>query len=78
MDLEVQKASIIEQLKQVNASDLITAIKSILDFAKEKEQKVYNIPESLQNLVMERFKKTREYPDRLLDWNEAKKKLNAL
>jgi len=33
-------------------------------------------PEAHQNLVLERFEKTRENPDRLLDWNEAKKTLN--
>jgi hypothetical protein len=77
MNLQAQKAIIIEQVQQVNDSDLIAAIKSMLDSAKKKEQKIYDIPEAHQNLVMERFKKTRENPDRLLDWNEAKKTLNA-
>jgi len=75
MDIEVQKAMIIEQVKQVNDTDLITAIKSMLDYAQKREQKEYDIPEAHQNLVMERFEKVRENPDRLLDWDEAK---NAL
>jgi hypothetical protein len=77
MNLQAQKAIIIEQVQQVNDSDLIAAIKSMLDYAKKKEQKICDIPEAHQNLVMERFKKTRGNPDRLLDWNEAKKTLNA-
>jgi hypothetical protein len=77
MNLQAQKAIIIEQVQQVNDSDLIAAIKSMLDYAKKKEQKVYDIPEAHQNLVMERFAKTRENPDRLLDWDEAKKTLNT-
>jgi len=75
MDIEVQKAMIIEQVKLVNDTDLITAIKSMLDYAQKREQKEYDIPEAHQNLVMERFEKVRENPDRLLDWDEAK---NAL
>jgi hypothetical protein len=77
MNIQAQKAIIIEQVQQVNDSDLIAAIKSMLDYAKKTEQKVYDIPEAHQNLVMERFDKTRENPDRLLDWDEAKKTLNA-
>ena len=75
MDIEVQKAMIIEQVKLVNDTDLITAIKSMLDYAQKREQKEYDIPEAHQNMVMERFEKVRENPDRLLDWDEAK---NAL
>lgn len=77
MNLQAQKAIIIEQVQQVNDSDLIAAIKSMLDYAKKKEHKVYDIPEAHQSLVMERFEKTRENPDRLLDWDEAKKTLNV-
>ena len=72
MNIQAQKAIIIKQFEQVNDTDLITAIKSMLDYAKKKEQKVYDIPKAHQNLVMERFDKTRENPDRLVDWDEAK------
>lgn len=77
MNLQTQKARIIEQVQQLNDSDLIAAIKSMLDYAHKKEQNVYDIPESHQNLVMERFNKTKENPERLLDWDEAKKTLKA-
>ncbi len=77
MNLQAQKAIIIEQVQQLNDSDLIAAIKSMLDYAKKKEQKDYDIPESQQNMVMERFEKSRKNPERLLDWNEAKKTLKV-
>lgn len=75
MSIETQKAMIIEQVKLVNDSDLINAIKSMLDYAQKRDKKLYDIPEVQQNLVMERFEKARENPDMLLDWDEAKKTL---
>ncbi len=75
MSIETQKAMIIEQVKQVNDTDLINAIKSMLDYAQKRDKKLYDIPETHQNLVMERFESTRENPDKLVDWDEAKKTL---
>ncbi len=77
MDIQEQKAVIIEQFKQVNDENLIQAIKNLLDYALKKEQEISNVPESHQNLVMDRFDKARKNPSRLLDWDEAKKKLKA-
>lgn len=75
MDIQAQKAIVIEQFKQVNDIKLINAIKSILDYALQKETDVYNIPEEHQDIVMERFEKIRSNPETLLDWDEAKKTL---
>ena len=75
MNIQAQKAIIIKQFELVNDADLITAIKSMLDYAHKKEQKAYDIPEAHQNLVMERFDRIRENPDRLLDWDEARETL---
>ena len=75
MNIEAEKVMIIEKVKQVSDIDLISAIKSILDYAQKRDQKVYDIPENHQNLVMERFEKTRKNPDILLDWDEAKETL---
>lgn len=75
MNIEAQKAMIIEQVKLVNDTDLISAIKSMLDYAQKRDKKLYDIPETHQNLVMERFESTRENPDKLVDWDEAKKTL---
>ncbi len=77
MNLQAEKAIIIEQFKQVNDINLIHAIKSMLDDSIKKEADVYNIPEEHQQLVMERFEQARQNPDRLLDWDEAKKTLKA-
>ncbi len=75
MDIQSQKAIIIEQFKEVNDIDLINAIKNLLDFALKKEKNNYDVPDAHQKLVMERFDMTRENPERLLDWDEAKKTL---
>jgi hypothetical protein len=75
MNIEIEKAMIIEKVKQVNDVDLISAIKSMLDFAQKRDQKVYDIPEAHQNLVMERFEESRKNPERLLDWNKVKETL---
>ena len=77
MNIQAQKAIIIEQFKQVNDVNLINAIKNILDYALKKEQERFDIPEAHQKLVMERFDKVRKNPERLLDWGEAKKTLKA-
>lgn len=77
MNLQAQKAIIIEQFKQVNDVNLINAIKNILDYALKKEQESLEVQEAHQKLVMERFDKVRKNPKRLLDWDEAKKTLKA-
>ena len=77
MNVNSQKALIIKQFEQVNDINLIHAIKSMLDYAVKKEADVYNIPEEHQLIVMQRFDKVRNSPDRLLDWDEAKKTLKA-
>lgn len=77
MNLQAQKAIIIEQFKQVNDENLINAIKSILDYALMKEKDALDIAEYHQELVKERFNKVRKNPERLLDWDEAKKTLKA-
>ncbi len=78
MNVQDQKAIIIEQFKHVNDVHLINAIKSMLDYALNKEQDNIEIPVAHQKLVMERFDKIRKDPDRLLDWDEAKKTLKTL
>jgi hypothetical protein len=75
LNVQAQKAIIIEQFKQVNDINLINAIKSMLDYALKKENEVYNIPEDHQNLVRERYEDVRKNPERLLDWDEAQKNL---
>ena len=76
MNMQAQKAIIIEQFKQVNDVNLINAIQSMLDYALNKEE-VFTIPEAHRELVMERFDKVRGNTERLLDWDEAKKILKT-
>ncbi len=77
MNVQAQKAMIIEQFKQVDDINLINAIKNMLDYALKKEKESIDIPETHQKLVTERFNKVRKNPERLLDWDEAKKTLKA-
>ncbi|MCF8371144.1 MAG: hypothetical protein K9H64_05955 [Bacteroidales bacterium] len=77
MNIQAQKAIIIEQIKQVNDVNLINAIKNMLDYAFKKEQESFDIPEAHQRLVLERFDKVRKSPSRLLDWDDAKKTLKC-
>ena len=77
MDIQAEKAIIIEQFKQVNDINLIHAIKSMLDYAQKRDANIYDVPEEHQKLVMERFDQIRQNPERLLDWDEVKKNLKA-
>ena len=77
MNIQAQKTIIIEQFKQVDDINLINAIKSMLDYALNKNEDVFAIPEAHQELVMERFERIRKNPERLLDWDEAKKELKV-
>lgn len=77
MNIQAEKKLIIEQFKQVNDVNLIHAIKNLLDYALKKEQENFEVPEAHQKLVTERFDKARKEPQRLLDWDEAKKTLKA-
>jgi hypothetical protein len=75
MSIEDQKAIIIEKVKQVNDIDLINAIESMLEFASKKDVLI-EIYDEHQKLVMDRFEKVRQNPERLLDLEEAQKILN--
>lgn len=77
MNIQAQKDIVIAEFQQVNDIDLIMAIKSMLEFAKNKETGSLEIPDSHQKIVMDRFKKVRSSPERLLDWETAKVKLKA-
>ncbi len=77
MNIQAQKAIMIEQFKQINDINLINAIKNLLDYAREKEKEIFDIPETHQKLVLDRLEKVRKNPERLLDWDEAKKTLKV-
>lgn len=77
MDVQKQKAIIIERFKEVDDLHLISAIKNLLDYASSKEESNIEIPESHQELVLERFEKSRKNPELLLNWDDAKKSLKS-
>jgi hypothetical protein len=76
MDVVAQKEIIINLIKQVSDVNLINAIKSLLDYASKKENTDFVIPEAHRKLVMDRFTRVRANPDRLINLDEAKKRLN--
>jgi hypothetical protein len=57
--------------------DAIMAFMKALNIKFEVAKGVYDIPEEHQQLVMQRFEQVRQNPDRLLDWDEAKKTLRS-
>lgn len=77
MNIQAQKAIIIEQFKQIDDENLINAIKNMLEYAIKKEKENFEVPGADQKLVMERFEEVRNNPERLLDWDEVKKTLKA-
>ncbi len=77
MNVQAEKALIIEQFKKIDDINLIHAIKSMLEYSKKMESNVYDIPEEHQKLVMERFEHIQKNPDELIEWNEAKKRLKS-
>jgi hypothetical protein len=77
MDLQAQKESLIERFRQIDDINLIEAIQKILDYAADKEDENYSIPEAHQKLVMERFDKIKKEPKRLIIWDKAKNTLKS-
>ncbi len=75
MNIQTQKAIIIEQFQQVEDINLISAIKNMLDCASDKENEIFDIPISHQKIVTDRFEMVRANPERLMDWDEAKNML---
>jgi len=76
MDIQAQKAIIIEQFKQINDIDLLNTIKSILDYArhKEKNESEMEIPESHKEIVRKRIKKYDNTPESYLSWEDIENK----
>lgn len=77
MNIQAEKSIIIDLFKQVNDESLIRAIKNLLDYALKKEHENFEISEAHRKLVMDRFDRVRNNPERLLDWDDAKKTLKT-
>ncbi len=77
MNIQTEKANIIEQVKKIEDLNLIHAIKHLLEYGIQNEQENIQVTDAHKKLVRERFDKIRAYPERLMDWEEAKKKLKT-
>ena len=70
MNIQAERSLIIEQINQISDIELIKAIKSMLAFAKGKQQSDYIIPEKHKALVRERIKNSKT--EDLVNWEDAK------
>lgn len=77
MNIQTQKAIVIEQFKKVNDIHLINAIKNLLDYALQKEEDIYDIPEEHKRIVRQRVKASEADPSRLLNWDEVKNRIKC-
>jgi hypothetical protein len=77
MNIQLEKARIIEKLQQVNDADLILAFKSLLEygFKKQNEAPEISIPEWHKNIVRKRLKHAQEHPETLLTWDDIMKEV---
>lgn len=66
---------VVDIVKQLSPNEKLR-LKKVLQ-GEDTNSDTIDIPEEHQKLVMDRFEKVRNNPERLLDWNEAKKTLKA-
>lgn len=64
IDIQAQKAVIIEQLNQINNKNLIKAIKDMLDTAL-KEEKEYDTPKEHEDVIQEHIEEYKNNPSGL-------------
>jgi hypothetical protein len=76
MNIQAEKALIIERLDKISDVNLIKTISSLLDYAFDNED-LASIPPQHQKIVLERLANARNNPENLIDWDEAKKTLQA-
>ena len=78
MNIQLEKAFIIEQLKQIEDADLIQAIKSLLKYsARKEEMKDFIIPEWQKKLVLERRAELKANRDGALSWDDIMGELDS-
>jgi len=77
MDIQTQKAHIIEQFKQIDDINLLKAIKSLLEYASlnKKISQEMEIPEKHKEIVRSRIKKYANNPERYLTWDQIEQKV---
>jgi hypothetical protein len=78
MNIQLEKAYIIEQLQQIEDADLIHAIKSLLKYGSKKEEmKDFLIPEWQKEMVLERLAELKAHPEKALSWDDIMEELDS-
>ena len=78
MNIQIEKAFIIEQLKHIEDVDLIHAIKSLLKYSSKKEEaNDFIIPEWQKEIVLERLAHARAHPEDLISWENMMEELES-
>jgi hypothetical protein len=77
MDIQLQKSTIIKQIELINDSDLLKAVKSVIDYGLKNNaitEQDFVVPEWHKNIVRERRKNAKR--EDYTDWNTLVKKLD--
>jgi hypothetical protein len=77
MDIQLQKSTIIKQIELINDSDLLKAVKSVIDYGLKNNaitEQDFVVPEWHKNIVRERRKNAKR--EDYTDWNALVKKLD--
>ena len=74
MNIQLEKANIIELIQRSNDVDLIKALKSLLEYSSKKEIGVF-IPEWHKAIVKKRWHEAETRPEKLLTWNDIMEEL---
>jgi hypothetical protein len=79
MNIQLEKARIIEKLQQINDADLIMAFKSLLDYSSKRQNshKELPIPEWHKDIVRKRIADAKKHPEKLLYWDDVMKELDS-
>ncbi len=79
MNIQLEKARIIEKLQQINDADLIMAFKSLLEYSSKKQSlaKEIPIPEWHKDIVRERISEAKKHPEKMLTWDDVMKELDS-
>jgi hypothetical protein len=77
MDIQSQKARIIEQFKQIDDINLLKAIISLLEYVSlnMKISQEMEIPENQKQIVRSRIKKFANNPECYLTWDQIEQKI---
>ena len=78
MNIELQKSALIKQIELINDTDLLTALKSVIDYGLKhnaSDEPDFVVPEWHKEIVRERRKNAK--PEDYIDWDTMTQKLEA-